>query len=275
MSHNTTSWQSHRSTGRWHAGQTGRSPAGGKARRSAGSPAAENCRPACLPRGAAAAQPSAGLGKGPGPTRPGHPHRMAQGPAAGGHLPQLWPWRGRRQVPARPLHLPAFAWHGARAEPPARRSGGDAMRVGRPLRAACGPGPPQGSKLFVEDPVIGRPLPSSGRAPPGGVQAAPVKALGRTRRDEGRHAGLVEGLGLLGRSGPEMWPACGRGPRHRRGDGGPGLARQGGAHPRAGALHARPAGRPAEEGCAGGQGGGECRQCRGTGFRATRGVHRG
>ena len=85
-----------------------------------------------------------------------------EGPAAGGHLPQLWPWRGRWQVPASPLPLPAFAGHGARAEPPARRAGGDAMRAGRPRRAARGPGPPQGSKLLAEDPVSGRP-PGEGR----------------------------------------------------------------------------------------------------------------
>src|SRR4029453_17948457 len=33
MSHNTTSWKSHRSTWRWTAGNDGRSPEGGKAHR--------------------------------------------------------------------------------------------------------------------------------------------------------------------------------------------------------------------------------------------------
>src|SRR5262245_12184671 len=39
MSHNTTSWKSHRSTWRWTAGNDGRSPEGGKARRMGGHPA--------------------------------------------------------------------------------------------------------------------------------------------------------------------------------------------------------------------------------------------
>ena len=39
MSHNTTSWKSHRSTWRWTAGKDGRSPEGGKARRVGGRPA--------------------------------------------------------------------------------------------------------------------------------------------------------------------------------------------------------------------------------------------
>ena len=39
MSHNTTSWKSHRSTWRWTAGNDGRSPEGGKARRVGGRPA--------------------------------------------------------------------------------------------------------------------------------------------------------------------------------------------------------------------------------------------
>src|SRR5262249_48588206 len=39
MSHNTTSWNRHRSTWRWTAGKDGRSPEGGKARRVGGRPA--------------------------------------------------------------------------------------------------------------------------------------------------------------------------------------------------------------------------------------------
>jgi hypothetical protein len=39
MSHNTTSWKSHKSTWRWTAGKDGRSPEGGKARRVGGRPA--------------------------------------------------------------------------------------------------------------------------------------------------------------------------------------------------------------------------------------------
>src|SRR6516162_9124235 len=38
MSHNTTSWKSHRSTWRWIAGNDGRSPEGGKARQGGGRP---------------------------------------------------------------------------------------------------------------------------------------------------------------------------------------------------------------------------------------------
>ena len=109
--------------------------------------------------------------------------------------------------------------------------------------------------------------------PPGVVEDQ--DALGRTLRDQGPHALLVSGLGLPGRIGQERLQAFGRRPRHRRGDGVTVLARQVGQQPREGALHARPAGRAAEEWREGFQGGGEFRQGLWTGFRDDGRFHTG
>ena len=91
--------------------------------------------------------------------------------------------------------------------------------------------------------------------PPGVVEDQ--EALGRTLGDEGAHALLIEGARLPGRIGQEMWQAFGRGPRHRGGARVTVLARQVGQQPREGALHACPAGRPAEKRRAGRERGGK------------------
>jgi hypothetical protein len=100
------------------------------------------------------------------------------------------------------------------------------------------------------------------------------EALGWTLHHQGRHAVLVEGLGLPGRIGQEMLQAFGRGPRHGRGDGVTVLARQVGQQPREVARHTCPTGRTAEEGRKGGQIGGKLRQCLGTSFWDNRCLHR-
>ena len=116
-------------------------PSGGKgppAWRAARAGAPENCRPACLPRGAAAAPPSAGLGHSPGPTRPGHPHRMARGASGWGPPPPVGavarPLAGSCQPPApHRVRLARgalaagagrLAGHAARAAPWLGQSGG-------------------------------------------------------------------------------------------------------------------------------------------------------
>jgi hypothetical protein len=73
------------------------------------------------------------------------------------------------------------------------------------------------------------------------------ESLRWTLGHEGLDALLVEGLRVPGRIGQEMLQAFGRGRCHRRGDGVTVLARQVGQQPREVALHARPAGRAAEE----------------------------
>ena len=160
MSHNTTSWQSHRSTGRGTAGNDGRSPAGGK------------CPPAWR----------AASGWGPPPP---------SGAVA-------WPLARFLQDPC---NLTAFAWHsGCSPSSQPSRSGGDAMRVGRHPCAARGPGPPQGSKLFAEDPVIRAPLevrgaasglPAGPRVRPGPHTAAPGAASAAGRALVGTAADLA------------------------------------------------------------------------------------
>ena len=326
MSHNTTSWKSHRSTGRGTAGNDGRSPAGGNARRLGGQPTLARQKtvgPHDYREGPRPSSPAPAWVRGQAPGALGIFIVWREGPAAGGGAPP----RGCCSRPggatrsASPCRQVGWAPALASAPTPAPGSPTPAPDLPRrgPARASSARGPPWGQGLWPDGHARSpKPLGErAGRGPgPGAARrlvalewalpppwhgapwprgpedwrAAPParrpgwgrpvasrtrRPWGRTRRDAGRHALLVEGLGLPGRSGPERWPACGRGPRHRRGDGGPGLARPGGAQPRAGALPARPAGRPAEEGCAGGQVGGECRQSRGTGFRATRGVHRG
>ena len=111
------------------------------------------------------------------------------------------------------------------------------------------------------------------RGQPGVVEDP--EALRRTRRDQDRHAWLVSGLGIPRRIGQQRWQACGRGPRHRRGDGVTVRARQVRQQPREGALHALPAGRAAEERREGFQGGGEFRQGLWTGLRDNGRFHRG
>jgi hypothetical protein len=73
------------------------------------------------------------------------------------------------------------------------------------------------------------------------------EAVGRALRDQGLHALLIQVLRGPGRIGQEVWQAFGRGPRHGSGNGVTVLAGQVGQQVREVPLHARPAGRTAEE----------------------------
>jgi len=159
MSHNTTSWKSHRSTWRWTAGKDGRSPEGGKARHVGGRPA--------LARQKAIGEHD--QREVPMQTIPAPAWVMVQAartcgvlvallnrPAAVSPLDQPLPPRVLRQMTARPLHRAAFPRHWALAEQPPLRSGEDAMMAGGALRPTRGPVPPHGDKRFAEDGALVR-----------------------------------------------------------------------------------------------------------------------
>src|SRR5215471_15083255 len=119
MSHNTTSWKSHRSTWRWTAGNDGRSPEGGKARRVGGHPALarqntvgqhDQCEMPMQPIPAPALiviQATRALRIF---------IELLDGPAAVGHLNQALQRGVRRQGAEVPLAVPAVAGHRALAE---------------------------------------------------------------------------------------------------------------------------------------------------------------
>src|SRR5215831_17451481 len=182
MSHNTTSWKSHRSTWRWTAGNDGRAPEGGKARQVGGRPA--------LTREKTIGQhdqrevpmqpiPTPALVMVQATLALGILIELLDGPATVGQLDQPLQGRVCRQGTKIPLHFTASARRGALAEQPALRAGGDAMMAGRQLRAARGPVHPHGGKLFAEDDV-------GVLAPGDGLPAV-------------RWQGLEDGLGLIQR----------------------------------------------------------------------------
>src|SRR5262249_13521818 len=142
MSHNTTSWNSHRSTWRWTAGNDGRCPEGGKAHRVGRHPA--------LVRHKAVSQhdqremPMQAV---PAPTliivqatlALGILVELLDGPAAVCQFGQPMQRGIRGQGTEIPFDLVAFAWHRPLAEQPALRSCADAVMAGGELRATCRP----------------------------------------------------------------------------------------------------------------------------------------
>src|SRR5215475_8476857 len=112
MSHNTTSWKSHRSTWRWTAGNDGRSPEGGKARRIGGRPAL--ARQKTLGQHAQREGPMQAV---PAPALVRIQATLARGvliallhrPAAVGHLDQPLQRRGGRQGAEGPLEVTVCA----------------------------------------------------------------------------------------------------------------------------------------------------------------------
>src|SRR5262252_2814628 len=157
MSHNTTSWKSHRSTWRWTAGNDGRSPEGGKAHR-------VGRRPALTRQKTVGQHHQREMPMQPIPTSAlvvvqatfalGVLIELLDGPAAVGQLNQAVEWRVRWQVTEVPLEVAAFAWHRALAEQPALRSRADAVMASGELGAAGGPVHAHGHELFAEDHVV-------------------------------------------------------------------------------------------------------------------------
>src|SRR5262249_5200084 len=157
MSHNTTSWKSHRSTWRWTAGNDGRSPEGGKARRVGGHPALarqktvgqhDQCEVSMQPIPAPTLimiQATLALGV---------LVELLDGPAAVRQFDEPVQRRVCGQVAVVPLDVAMVAWHRALAEQPAFRPGTDAGMAGGELRAARGPVHPHGDELFAEDHVL-------------------------------------------------------------------------------------------------------------------------
>src|SRR5215470_16955632 len=154
MSHNTTSWKSHRSTWRWTAGNDGRSPEGGKARRMGGCPALARYKtigqhdqrevpmqPIPTPA-LVMVQTTLALGVF---------IELLDGPAAVGQRDQAMQWGVHWQVAEIPFEVAAFAWHGALAEQPALWARGDAVMAGGELRATGGPVYAHSHELFAED----------------------------------------------------------------------------------------------------------------------------
>src|SRR5262245_56141218 len=133
MSHNTTSWKSHRRTWRWTAGNDGRSPAGGKARRVGGRPALARQKTVgqhdqravpleAIPASALrVVQPTLALRVF---------IELLDGPAAVGQLDQPTQRGVRRQITEVPLEVAAFARHRAIAEQPALRRYVDTVKDG-------------------------------------------------------------------------------------------------------------------------------------------------
>src|SRR6516162_3941077 len=156
MSHNTTSWKSHRRTWRWTAGKDRRSPEGGKARRGGGRPAL--ARQKALGEHDQRQMPMQAI---PAPAlivvqatfALGVCIELLDGPAAVGQLDEALQRGVCGQVTAIPLDLTAVTRHRTLAEEPALRSGGDPMMAGGELRAARGPVHPHGRTLFAEDNV--------------------------------------------------------------------------------------------------------------------------
>ena len=157
MSHNTTSWKSHRSTWRWIAGNDGRSPEGGKARR-------VGRHPALARQKAIGEHDQRQVSMPPIPAPPlvmvqaafalGILVELLHRPAAMRQLDQSLQRRVRREVTVIPLHLAANARHRAFAEQPALRPSTDTMRAGRELRATRGPVCPHGYELFAQGHVV-------------------------------------------------------------------------------------------------------------------------
>src|SRR5215831_4150066 len=112
MSHNTTSWKSHRSTWRWTAGKDGRSPEGGKARRVGGRPALVRQKaisehdPREMPMQAIPAPPLVVV---QATLALGVLIELLDGPAAVGQLDQALQRCLRQQVAEVPLEVAAFA----------------------------------------------------------------------------------------------------------------------------------------------------------------------
>ena len=157
MSHNTTSWKSHRSTWRWTAGNDGRTPEGEKARRGGGGPPLagqkairehDECEMSMQ------AVPAPALVVIQSTLALGVLVELLDGPAAVRQLDQPVQRRVRRQVAQVPLEIPAFAWHGALAEQPALWSRADAGVAGGELGSAGGPVHPHGHELFAEDHIV-------------------------------------------------------------------------------------------------------------------------
>src|SRR5262245_14221724 len=157
MSHNTTSWNSHRSTWRWTAGNDGRSPEGGKARRGGGRPPLagqkaigehDQCEMPlqAIPTPALVmVQPALALGVF---------IKLLNWPATVGQFDQAVQRGVCRQVADVPLVVPAVAWHRALAEQPALRARADTVMAGGKLCPPGGPVHPHGHKLFAQGPVL-------------------------------------------------------------------------------------------------------------------------
>src|SRR5215470_5395110 len=182
MSHNTTSWKSHRSTWRWTAGNDGRSPEGGKARRVGGHPA--------LARQKTVGQHDQGeVPMQPIPAPPlvvvqatlalGVLIELLDGPAAMGQLDEPAQWRVGRQGTEVPFEVTTFARYGTLAKQPAFRPGTDTRMTRRALGITRRPVHAHGDTLFAEDHVVV--LPPRDRLP----------AIGGE--------GLEDGLGLIQR----------------------------------------------------------------------------
>src|SRR5215471_3474354 len=191
MSHNTTSWKSHRSTWRWTAGNDGRSPEGGKARRVGGHPALarqktvgqhDQCEVPMQPIPAPALiviQATLALRIF---------IELLDGPAAVGHLDQAMQRGVRRQVTKVPLVITAFARHRALAQQPPLRSRADAVMTGGELRTPGGPVHPDRRELFAEDVVV---VLAPGDRLPAVLWQGREDGLGRIQRRRARLLGLA------------------------------------------------------------------------------------
>ena len=209
MSHNTTSWKSHRRTWRWTAGNDGRTPEGEKARRGGGRPPLAGQK--------ALRQHDAGkvsMHAVPAPVLVVIQSTRALSvlverldrPAAVRQLGQPVQRRVHRQVAKGPREIAAFARHRAFAEQPALWARADAGMAGGAFGSAGGPVHPHGHALFAEDHIVvlapGEGLPAVlrqgceddlGRIPQRWARLLRLATPARTRRQRGTAAGTSAG----------------------------------------------------------------------------------
>ena len=157
MSHNTTSWKSHRSTWRWAAGNDGRAPEGGKARRVGGRPALarqktvgqhDQCE---VPLQAI---PAPALVVVQATLALGVFVELLEGPATMGQFDQSVQWRVGWQSAVIPLDVAMVARPRALAEQPAFRAWEDAGMAGGEWGATDSPVHAHGHELFAQRSVV-------------------------------------------------------------------------------------------------------------------------